>query len=161
MTRRTLSRSGTLIVLVAFIALPGSLMAGQKPASKSTASALPKTSWGDPDLQGTWSGDSAFAIPMQRPEALGVKAELTDQELADKVARDEQARKRALGAVGSFRNDGAWLDKTFRQTSSRSTPDPTSASGFRPIWAIHAATGKATPWWSRRPISMERRITRR
>jgi hypothetical protein len=120
-------------------------MAGQKPASKSTASALPKTSWGDPDLQGTWSGDSAFAIPMQRPEALGVKAELTDQELADKVARDEQARKRALGAVGSFRNDGAWLDKTFRQTSSRSTPDPTSASGFRPIWAIHAATGRQHP----------------
>ena len=51
--------------------------AGQKPAATS------KTSWGDPDLQGTWSGDSAFAIPMQRPEALGTKAELTDQEFAD------------------------------------------------------------------------------
>jgi hypothetical protein len=116
-----MSRTGALIVPVVLMtaALSATLIAGQKPASKTSASspAASKTPWGDPDLQGTWSGDSAFAIPMQRPEALGTKAELTDQELAEKAARDEQARKRAVGAVGSFRNDGAWLDKTFRQTS--------------------------------------------
>ncbi len=92
-------------------------LAAQKPAPKQSPAAVAKTVWGDPDLQGTWSGDSAFAIPMQRPEALGTKAELTDQEYADKLARDEQSRNRASGAVGPFRNDGAWLDKTFRQTS--------------------------------------------
>jgi hypothetical protein len=77
----------------------------------------PKTPWGDPDLQATWSGDSAFGIPLQRPEALGNKAELTDQEFKDKVARDEQTRKRAEAAVGSFRNDNSWLTRSFRQTS--------------------------------------------
>ena len=76
-----------------------------------------KTAWGDPDLQGTWSGDSAYAIPRERPEALGTKAELTDQELADKIARDTASRKRAVNAQGAFSGDGAWLDKTFRQTS--------------------------------------------
>ena len=33
-----------------------------------------KTPWGDPDLQGIWSGDSAFGIPMQRPESFGTRA---------------------------------------------------------------------------------------
>jgi hypothetical protein len=79
--------------------------------------AAPKTPWGDPDLQGIWSGDSAFGIPMQRPESFGTRAELNDKEYADKIARDERARSNALTAVGSFRNDNGWVTKSFRQTS--------------------------------------------
>ena len=76
-----------------------------------------KTPWGDPDLQAVWSGDSAFGIPLQRPVELGTKAELTDQEFADKVKRDKTTRQRAENAVGSFRNDNSWLTRSFRQTS--------------------------------------------
>src|SRR6187551_436828 len=76
-----------------------------------------KTPWGDPDLQAVWSGDSAFGIPLQRPAELGTKAELTDQEYADKVKRDTDTRTRAENAVGSFRNDNSWLTRSFRQTS--------------------------------------------
>jgi hypothetical protein len=76
-----------------------------------------KTPWGDPDLQAVWSGDSAFGIPLQRPEELGTKAELTDQEFAEKAKRDEVTRQRAENAVGSFRNDNSWLTRSFRQTS--------------------------------------------
>ena len=72
---------------------------------------------GDPDLQGIWSGDSAFGIPMQRPESFGARAELNDKEYAEKVALDERARTTALSAVGSFRNDNGWVSKSFRQTS--------------------------------------------
>jgi len=110
--------TGAAMVLAGVMALTAGLSAGQKPAAppKTTTLTTTLTSWGDPDLQGTWSGDSAFAIPMQRPEALGTKAELTDQEFADKLKRDSQSRQRAENAQGSFRNDGAWLDKTFRQT---------------------------------------------
>ena len=93
-------------VLVALVLSAATVNAQQK-----------KTPWGDPDLQGTWSGDSAFAIPRERPEALGTKAELSDQEYAEKVTRDEAQRKRAENAQGPFRNDNAWIDKTFRQTS--------------------------------------------
>ena len=67
-----------------------------------------KTPWGDPDLQAVWSGDSAFGIPLQRPVELGTKAELSDQEYAEKVKRDETTRKRAESAVGSFRNDNSF-----------------------------------------------------
>jgi hypothetical protein len=59
----------------------------------------------------------AFGIPMQRPESFGTRAELNDKEYADKVARDERARKQALTAVGSFRNDNGWVTTSFRQTS--------------------------------------------
>ena len=64
-------------------------------AAQAQTYSAPKTPWGDPDLQGIWSGDSAFGIPLQRPEALGTKAELTDEEFAEKVARDERTRKNA------------------------------------------------------------------
>ena len=62
----------------------------------------PKTPWGDPDLQNIWSGDSAFGIPMQRPEALGAQAELTDKEFAEKVARDERTRRTPSLRSGRF-----------------------------------------------------------
>jgi hypothetical protein len=109
--------------------------------SAATANAQQKkTAWGDPDLQGTWSGDSAYAIPRERPEALGTKAELTDQEYADKVKRDEASRTRAVNAQGSFRNDGAWLDKTFRQTSLVVEP----ANGRTPPLTPEAQQRQAT-----------------
>ena len=86
-------------------------------AATSSSWTPDKTPWGDPDLQAVWSGDSAFGIPLQRPVELGTKAELTDQEFAEKVKRDEATRKRAENAVGSFRNDNSWLTRSFRQTS--------------------------------------------
>jgi hypothetical protein len=86
-------------------------------AAYAQSYSAPKTPWGDPDLQGIWSGDSAFGIPMQRPESFGTRAELNDKEYAEKVARDERARTTALSAVGSFRNDNGWVTKSFRQTS--------------------------------------------
>jgi len=56
--------------------------------------AAPKTPWGDPDLQGIWSGDSAFSIPLQRPESFGSRA-LNDKEYAEKWrATSGHARKR-------------------------------------------------------------------
>ena len=79
-------------------------------AAHAQSYVAPKTPWGDPDLQGIWSGDSAFGIPIQRPESFGTRAELNDKEYADKVARDERARKNALTAVGSFRNDNGQED---------------------------------------------------
>ena len=42
------------------------------------------------------TGDSAFGIPLQRPESFGTRAELNDKEYAEKVARDERAHTQAL-----------------------------------------------------------------
>src|SRR5581483_3957577 len=48
----------------------------------------PKTAWGDPDLQGMWPGN--MGVPLQRPEKLGTRTTLTDEEFAQKEA---QAKK--------------------------------------------------------------------
>ena len=45
-----------------------------------------RTSWGHPDLQGTWSSDDVRGIPLQRPEELGTRAEQTDEEFAERLA---------------------------------------------------------------------------
>jgi len=95
----------------------GLVVMAAAPAWAQAPYSVPRTPWGDPDLQAIWSGDSAFGIPLQRPAALGTKAELTDAEFAQKLERDERTRKNAENAVGSFRNDNSWLTRSFRQTS--------------------------------------------
>ena len=32
---------------------------------------VPRTPWGDPDLQGVWSSDDTSGIPRERPKELG------------------------------------------------------------------------------------------
>jgi hypothetical protein len=90
-------------------------------ASKDGTWQTPRTPWGDPDLQGTWTTDSAYAIPLQRPDKYAGRAELTDEEFKAKVEEDTKRRKRALsigdGSIGAISEDAAWLTRTFRQTS--------------------------------------------
>jgi hypothetical protein len=74
-----------------------------------------RTSWGDPDLQGTWS--NATLTPLQRPAELGDKAFLTADEAhayvrerliaASADLRIEEDRE--SGDIGSY-ND-AWMDR--------------------------------------------------
>jgi hypothetical protein len=73
--------------------------------------------WGHPDISGVWTSDGVIGIPLQRPDQFAGRAELTDGEFADKVKRDAETRERAENAIGSFRNDNAWLVKSFKQTS--------------------------------------------
>jgi hypothetical protein len=47
----------------------------------------PRTPWGDPDLQGLWPGVEMLGVPLQRPAALGEKATLTDEEVAELPAQ--------------------------------------------------------------------------
>ena len=49
--------------------------AAKSPRPKAASWQTPKTQWGDPDLQGSWTTDSAYAIPMQRPEKFSGRAE--------------------------------------------------------------------------------------
>lgn len=116
---RALQTAAGLIVALSVAAAPA---AAQERAARSANAATkargtPRTPWGDPDLQGVWSGDSAQAIPMARPAQFAGRAELSDEEFKAKTDRDTASRKRSLNAAGAFALDGAWLDRTFRQTS--------------------------------------------
>ena len=62
--------------------------------SPSTAATyiVPRTPWGDPDLQGVWPGTRMMGVPIERPQQLADRAALSDAEFA---AREAQARSQA------------------------------------------------------------------
>jgi hypothetical protein len=74
-----------------------------------------RTPWGHPDLQGTWSSDDVRGIPLQRPEELGLRAELTDEEFAERQSsNDAQVARLREGGTAFLAERGV---RSFRQTS--------------------------------------------
>jgi hypothetical protein len=47
----------------------------------------PKTPWGEPDIQGTWTSDDCIGTPLNRPAAFGDRLHYTEQEIADRLNR--------------------------------------------------------------------------
>jgi hypothetical protein len=73
------------------------------PASKSATPAKsakswtqPKTPWGDPDLQGTWTSDDCIGTPLNRPVNLGDRLYYTEQELAQRQQNLERQQQNDL-----------------------------------------------------------------
>ncbi len=50
----------------------------------------PKTPWGDPDIQGTWTSDDCIGTPMNRPANFGDRPFLTEQEISDRMKNLEK-----------------------------------------------------------------------
>jgi hypothetical protein len=59
-------------------------------ALASSAAAGPRTSWGDPDLQGVYTSDNSIGVPFERPTQFGTRAELTAEEYEQRVAANDQ-----------------------------------------------------------------------
>ena len=117
------------LVLAAAIALAASLpvsgQGGSAPAPPLVVTAynggapipytVPRTPWGDPDLQGVWSSDDTAGIPRERPESAGTRLYQTDEEFAARRKQIESGVQDALTDIGTFRND--YARRAFRQTS--------------------------------------------
>ena len=71
------------LVSLALAGLLVSVVAAQAPANY----AVPKTPWGDPDLQGKWPGIELVGVPMQRAANLGTRNVLTEQEFDEQQER--------------------------------------------------------------------------
>ena len=73
------------LALVGMAAVTASLWLGGAQAAGAQAVAAaqttPRTSWGDPDLEGIWRAE-ATTTPLERPAELGTREFLTDEELA-------------------------------------------------------------------------------
>jgi hypothetical protein len=69
----------------------------------------PKTSWGDPDLEGTWTSDDQYGVPFERPAKFGARKTLTEQELADRVKEDELLQTSI--EAGERPNAGYWKNQ--------------------------------------------------
>jgi len=81
------NRFGTaaLISILAMVAEPAYTQQQAKTPSTPKAWTQPKTPWGDPDIQGTWTSDDCIGTPMNRPAKFGDRRNYTEQELAEKA----------------------------------------------------------------------------
>ena len=61
------------------------------PAAGQDASRAPRTTWGDPDLQGIWAND--VSTPLERPSQLAGKEVLTEEELSQFTVERQQSRE--------------------------------------------------------------------
>jgi hypothetical protein len=77
-----------VIVIVSSLAVPA---LGQ---SSQTTWTQPKTSWGDPDIQGTWTSDDYISVPLQRPQNMGTRLLRTEEEIAAAQAGIQQRTER-------------------------------------------------------------------
>ena len=115
MSHRCLAAVFTLYVVIAL------------PTIHAEAQTAPRTTWGQPDLQGVW--DFRTITPLQRPEDLADQEFFTaeetaniEQEAADRDARlwEQGARRtEAGGNVGAYNN--FWMDRGVKAVGTRRT----------------------------------------
>src|SRR5215813_3615294 len=146
----------TLLILTLTSAT--TLLAQAKPAKAYTQ---PKTSWGDPDLQGTWTSDDCINTPMQRPADLGEKLYLTEEELAQRetaIARQAENDKQEFVASNARANvnpPGHWGERARRPCKQTSlvidpptgrTPDLTPEAQARLAARPPTNAAQAASW---------------
>jgi hypothetical protein len=77
------------------------------PAEQTAAASIdpdwrvPRFSWGDPDLEGTFTSRDMSGIPMTRPERFGTRTHLTQAELSERLG----APDRGAGLAGEQSDD--------------------------------------------------------
>jgi len=121
-TRAALVAAGLACVTVA----GAQAQSGPANTTSGGAYSAPRTPWGDPDLQGTYTNTNESGIPMERPaEFAGRRVEdVTPEELARLItARRARAEKTAITIGGTEDNDtGAgpshWYEN-YNATNSR------------------------------------------
>jgi hypothetical protein len=81
----------------------------------------PRTPWGDPDLQGTWTSQPELGVPFERPAAFGTRQVVTDEEFAE---RQKQAQRQLQSDNAEFNPETADTSNAG-QVGSATSPPPT------------------------------------
>jgi hypothetical protein len=112
----------TLTSLAVLMSLQVWSVSGQGPAT-------PRTPWGDPDLQGTWTAEAELSVPFERPREYGTRQVMTDEEFSRRQAQSER----------QLQSDNADFDL---ETADRSTAGQ-----------VGSATSPPPHWLERRKVS--------
>jgi hypothetical protein len=80
------------------------LDAQAKPTGSAHGWAVPRTPWGDPDLEGIWPSNEMLGTPLERPANFGERNSLTEDEFA---ARQAQSERQAEADAEQFVNPQA------------------------------------------------------
>jgi len=142
-----------LVASACLAAAAASAQPGQAGAQGPSGQPLARTPWGDPDLRGTWPLQliNDARIPLERPADLATRAELTEQEFAERLQRAEQSdaafSREALSVSGGGTSGLAhWLRSTPMGRRTSLLIDP--ADGRLPSLTARAqelyANGRST-----------------
>ena len=96
------------------------------------AASGPRTPWGDPDLQGTWTSEAELSVPFERPREFGERQVLTDAEFAQ---RQTQVQRQV-------QSDGAEFDVATADTTNAGAVG--SATSPPPHWLERSRASRRT-----------------
>ena len=122
MNRRCLA---ALISVMAVVLLVPVGVAGQTRTAVAGNWSPSRTPWGDPDLQGTWTNTTT--TPLERPDDLGGRELLTDEERSSRDeaglrAREQRGDTPRTGETGSYNN--FWVERGIRLARTSLIVDP-------------------------------------
>jgi hypothetical protein len=132
--RRGLGVAATLTLLTGFI------------SAFAQTWVAPRTAWGDPDLQGTWSGYEN--LPLERPLALADREFLTDAEIADRAAKAtaEGKARQALVAEGKVEHEGFRSVPNYNAIFAYSESERRPRISKRTSAIVDPPDGRIPPW---------------
>jgi hypothetical protein len=141
-----------MAVAVISVSIAAGVAIAQSPTS--SRGSLPRTPWGDPDIQGTWTTDDTIGVPIERPQALGDKLFLTDEDLAQRAKQQDEVRRAAAAAAANPARTGA---------APIGPPDHWGESASQPVrqtsFVVHPANGRipqVTPEAQKRAAGRDR-----
>jgi hypothetical protein len=116
---RTVFIAPICVLSVCSLLVACSPAAQEREASEAKGFAPPKTAWGHPDIQGTYTTNEVNGVPVERPAEQGTKRELTEEEFAKwKVESEQQMRKLERSGTGNGPQHWyEWWNRESRRTS--------------------------------------------
>ena len=108
----------------------------------ATQTAVPRTSWGDPDISGIWTTDAEILVPFERPSEFGERRLLTEEELAKRAGRaDARIRddKEDRSGAGALLGTPAHWFEVGNGVSARTSFVVDPADGRMPALTAEAA----------------------
>jgi hypothetical protein len=111
---------------IAIAAVPIHAQTATPAKAPAKAWVQPKTSWGAPDLQGTWTGDDYIGVPLQRAQDAGTRLQRNDAEIATAETNIKRTAERnaveyvAPNAAATINPPGHWGEGARRPATQTS-----------------------------------------
>jgi hypothetical protein len=150
MRHRLASEVGVVAALIAMVSFGVHPVAGQARSAKDNAKAAaktesPRTAWGDPDLQGTWS--YASLTPLERPASVAGREFFTTEEAAARDAETQVDAPPRAGDPGTY--NSFWFDRGKIDSKLRTSLITDPADGRLPLTAEARQSIKAKAEYTR------------